>query len=350
MVSGWEAKGKAGWFENRWRQLTAPAREFSTPYAIILGNHDDESNLDRRKILQHDIDTSDGLSYTKQGPYRVGGASNYYLDIFPAPAPAAVTTTLQLQPSEEITRNVSEFSAKGQPLPVLPQSVTPSDSEPAARLWFFDSNNRGCLNKRNSWGCIAPTAIQWATSTAKSIPLVPTSMSFVHIPIPEAVNVWEESTAPVYGTKREFSNCQGADTGAHKFAKENGVQAIWSGHDHVNDFVGVWDGVRIGYGRKTGYGSYFYGSTIVADRGNGSVVVPVQRGARIIELRQGESAVNAKTWIALESGVREYQRIVNKYFSDGPAGQTVCRSGAVAVKFSFWCWLTFVMFAFVIFM
>ncbi|KAH7620787.1 putative inactive purple acid phosphatase 28 [Nannochloris sp. 'desiccata'] len=351
MVSGWHAKGKDGWFQNRWHQLTAPAREFSIPYALVLGNHDDEGNLDRRQILQHDIDTSDGLSYTKQGPYRVGGASNYYIDIFPNPnadtapveAPSGTDITNLLHPSKE-TKNVSSFSANNVPVPLFSQNLAPTEPEPAARLWFFDSMNRGCLIQRNSWGCIAPTAIQWASTISKTIPLVPTAMAFAHIPIPEVVNVWEQSTEPVYGRKREFSNCQGINTGLHKFAKENGVQAVWSGHDHVNDFVGVWEGVRIGYGRKSGYGSYFYGETVdpvdskksFTDQ-RSSAVVPVQRGARIIELRQGESANNAKNWIALESGVREYQRVIDKWLFSGPSEQTVCRSGAVAVSTGVFC-------------
>jgi pre-mRNA-splicing factor SYF1 len=349
MVSGWHAKGKDGWFQSMWRRLTAPAREFSIPYALVLGNHDDEGNLNRRQILQYDIDTSDGLSYTKQGSYQAGGASNYYLDIFPNPdadivsvdATRGSNSTNRPQPSEE-TRYISSFSANtAKPLPLFTQKgLTPAEPEPAARLWFFDSMNRGCLLRRNSWGCVAPTAITWASTISKTIPLVPTAMAFVHIPIPEAMDVWEQSTEPVYGQKREFSNCQGINTGLHKFAKENAVQAVWSGHDHVNDFVGVWEGVRIGYGRKTGYGSYFYGNTLdpevheetfTRQRESSLASVPVQRGARIIELRQGESAINAKSWIALESGGREYQRVVHKMSSAWPPKQTVCRSGAAAI-------------------
>jgi hypothetical protein len=40
----------------------------------------------------------------------------------------------------------------------------------------------------NAWGCIAPTAIQWASTISKDLPIVPTAMAFVHIPIAQAVN------------------------------------------------------------------------------------------------------------------------------------------------------------------
>lgn len=50
MVSGWVCAPSAerplpvdcgpGWFERRWRQLTAPVHEAGVPYAITLGNHE----------------------------------------------------------------------------------------------------------------------------------------------------------------------------------------------------------------------------------------------------------------------------------------------------------------------
>ncbi len=34
--------------------------------------------------------------------------------------------------------------------------------------------------------------------------------------------------------------------------REFGIHAIYSGHDHDNDFAVELDGVRLAYGRKTG--------------------------------------------------------------------------------------------------
>ena len=39
-------------------------------------------------------------------------------------------------------------------------------------------------------------------------------------------------------------------------SRDAGVQAIFFGHDHDNCFYGELDGVRVGYGRKTGVGNY----------------------------------------------------------------------------------------------
>lgn len=35
-------------------------------------------------------------------------------------------------------------------------------------------------------------------------------------------------------------------------AKEMGIRAIFSGHDHDNNYEGVLEGVRLAYGHKTG--------------------------------------------------------------------------------------------------
>lgn len=47
-----------------------------------------------------------------------------------------------------------------------------------------------------------------------------------------------------------------------------------SGHDHMNDFIGEYNGVRLAYGRKTGYGST-------------GPLPGVTRGARVIQLQAG---------------------------------------------------------------
>lgn len=68
-----------------------------------MGNHDDEGDLNRRQVVQLAIDTDAQLSYTKQGPLNITGASNYYIDV---------------------------GSSKNE--------------STAARIWMLDSMDRGC--------------------------------------------------------------------------------------------------------------------------------------------------------------------------------------------------------------
>lgn len=71
--------------------------------------------------------------------------------------------------------------------------------------------------------------------------------------------------------------------------RQLGINAIYSGHDHNNDYSGKLEGVRVAYGRKSGYGSY-------------GPPAGWLRGARVIELRQGQGAAASATWIRGEDG------------------------------------------------
>lgn len=85
----------------RWRQLTKPIQAAGMPYALILGNHDDEADLSREAIIL--LDRQSKGSLTQMGPKEAMGLSNYYLDILPA-----------------------------------------RGAQSAARVWMLDSGGRGC--------------------------------------------------------------------------------------------------------------------------------------------------------------------------------------------------------------
>jgi hypothetical protein len=50
------------------------------------------------------------------------------------------------------------------------------------------------------------------------------------------------------------------------------VRAVFSGHDHKNDYCGHWDGIELVYGRVSGWSGYG----------------DLQRGGRLIELDMNE--------------------------------------------------------------
>jgi hypothetical protein len=54
------------------------------------------------------------------------------------------------------------------------------------------------------------------------------------------------------GTRGQQTECALLNVGTFAALRSLGVQSIYSGHDHTNDFVGTWLGVRLAYGRKTG--------------------------------------------------------------------------------------------------
>ena len=89
--------------------------------------------------------------------------------------------------------------------------------------------------------------------------------------MPEYDTLWD--TGVCFGYKFEKVCFQGKDTGLFKAMKDVGISAMFCGHDHTNDYEGTWEGVDLCYGRGSGYGAYGKDG--------------YQRGARIIELREG---------------------------------------------------------------
>ena len=70
--------------------------------------------------------------------------------------------------------------------------------------------------------------------------------------------------------------CSSYNTGFFETVKLMGdIIAIYCGHDHKNDFHGVYEGISLAYGRKTGIGAY-----------GPSLGIP--KGARVIQLYQND--------------------------------------------------------------
>ena len=91
--------------------------------------------------------------------------------------------------------------------------------------------------------------IWWLNRTVRALPSVP-SLAFVHVPVPEFMELWNKGLAR--GSKHEDVNCPMHDSGLFRAAKEMNITALYSGHDHDNNYEGVLDGVRLAYGHKTG--------------------------------------------------------------------------------------------------
>lgn len=251
-VSGWVGRGKEGWLTEQWNLLTLPFRESKVPYAIVLGNHDAESKVSRREVVEIDIEAGQGYSLTQQGPEGITGASNYWLDI---------------------------------------ASGSEKRNETAARLWFFDSMNMGCRNVSESWGCVGVDTLEWLEKQSSKMTAVP-AIGFVHIPVPQIMMLWENST--VYGEKLEYNNCPVGEPlrgGLFDMAKNVGIEALFSGHDHNNDYVGKYDGMLLAYGRKSGVGGYGR----------------KEPGGRVILLKENSSSVDLESWIVLQRGRTQQQ-------------------------------------------
>lgn len=112
------------------------------------------------------------------------------------------------------------------------------------------------------------------------------SLLFIHIPLPEHDQVWQESTC--YGEKNEAVCCSKLNSGLFAALKLAGhARGVFCGHDHVNDYMGDFHGIQLGYGRACGYNTYG--------------LEGFERGARVFEIAVDDTE-NFKTWLRLADG------------------------------------------------
>lgn len=253
------------WFESNWRNFTAPLEAAGVPYAYTLGNHDripsaasskdkpgDESHY---AVSDHYImhkDEANPHAMSTDGPSNIHGASNYVL-------------------------------------PILGK-----DGKPAAYVWLLDSNDNNCEGV-TGWGCVYPDQVKWFQDMSKQLiakdgQVVPGVM-FHHIPMDEALTAWNDDTIEVNGSKQEGICCGSKNTGLFQAMKDIGnIWGVFFGHDHNNDYIALYEGIRIGYGRKSGHGGY---GGAVANR----------PGSRVIQLTEKpDGSVSWETWIREEAG------------------------------------------------
>jgi hypothetical protein len=82
------------------------------------------------------------------------------------------------------------------------------------------------------------------------------SVTVVHIPPCQAEKEYAEDEF-LYGEKREGVCESGFDAGLFNAMKEKGsAQAVYFGHDHVNNFGVMCDGILLSYIQPSGYGAY----------------------------------------------------------------------------------------------
>lgn len=224
-----------------YRQVAALVDAHGAPWAAVFGNHDDEGTASRRDLLA--VQRRYRLCLSEAGPKALTGVGNYVLRVRAA-----------------------------------------RSSRAAAALYFLDS---GAYDDRGlgHYAWIARDQIQWFASTSARLKLP--ALAFFHIPLPEWDEMWR--TQVCRGHRHEPVCGPALNTGFFAAMAESGhVLGAFCGHDHLNDFEGELHGLRLCYGRATGFGEY------------GRPGFP--RGARVIRLVEGRRAF--ETWLRLEDGTK----------------------------------------------
>jgi hypothetical protein len=161
------------------------------------------------------------------------------------------------------------------------------------RLWFLDSGEKDCLGVEGA-PCVHPDQVKWfRDENAKILATDPSKgkgMLFMHVPLVNYRKMYNDF--PWYGNRKAEVACQAVDTGViGAILEQASVNWVVCGHDHDNDFYGRYNGIYLGYGRKTGYGST-------------GPVSPMTQGARVFEITQGADVTDFKidTYVRESSG------------------------------------------------
>ena len=152
--------------------------------------------------------------------------------------------------------------------------VTADAAKPAFSIYAFNSGHE-MPNKH-----VGTRQLDWFADQLKrdrSAEVACPQIALIHIPLREFENLRAaEKFSGIFGEKVCFESDEGAAFDA--FQKCGRLRAIFSGHDHENDYCGTRDGVELVYGRVTGYSGYG----------------DLPRGGRLIELDPATGAYTHK--------------------------------------------------------
>ncbi|KAF5956532.1 hypothetical protein HYC85_003757 [Camellia sinensis] len=256
-----------------------PVMESRLPWAAVLGNHDQESTMTQVELM----------SFISLMDYSVSQTN-----------PLAEETS---DPAKEsLVRDIDGFGNYNLRVWGAPGSHLANHS--VLNLYFLDSGDRAIVGGVRTYGWIKESQLRWLRGVSKAFqgqnldnqqsvdvpspPGTPPALTFFHIPIPEIRQV-----KGIVGQYQEYAACSSVNSGVLKTLVSMGdVKAVFTGHDHTNDFCGNLDGIWFCYGGGFGYHGY------------GRAGWP--RRARVIlaELGKGEKSwvgvKNIKTWKRLD--------------------------------------------------
>ncbi|KAE8646773.1 probable inactive purple acid phosphatase 29 [Cucumis sativus] len=208
----------------------APAIASNIPWAAVLGNHDQESTLSREGVMKHIVGLKSTLSKVNpSGMKTINGFGNYNLEVSGVKG--------------------SDFENKS-----------------VLNLYFLDSGDYSTVPGIYGYGWIKPSQQFWFQLTSAMLKRAYTGkpfpqktaapgLTFFHIPLPE----YSSFDASNYtGVLQDVGiSSPSVNSGFFTAMVEAGdVKAVFTGHDHLNDFCGLLTGINLCYGGGFGYHAY----------------------------------------------------------------------------------------------
>jgi hypothetical protein len=245
--------------------------KMKVPWAVTLGNHDQE-HVARTHITRDHV-----FEYYESYPHNLNGS--WARNIYGAG-----------------NKNILIWSFDG--------------SRPVSNIWLIDSGEAVKDHEvRYDW--IHTDQIAWYYQTSKYLESrygqrIP-SLMFFHIPLPEFNEMI--LTNKVLGERHEPESPSRINGGMFSAVMERGdVKGIFCGHDHVNNYIGKYHNVTLGYIGVVGYHGYPHTppDDVTNDRA---------RGGRVFLFKEADPD-NFKTWIRFRDGSTNWEHWSDAYARD----------------------------------
>lgn len=183
---------------------------YKIPWACVFGNHDDEGRADKAKLV--DVLKTSEYGLFEYGPENLHGAGNYVIELKRGEKPGYALFMMDSGSSLE-----------------------------------FEAGTEGINEKQVEW-------YEWNMSAfGEKYGYKPANMSFFHIPTP----AYAKLDAFEQGERKEDSYFQNStDEIVEAMLDSNGTH-IFVGHDHSNNFIAEYEGMKLCYATKSSYNCYF---------------------------------------------------------------------------------------------
>ncbi|KAK9265743.1 hypothetical protein L1049_027304 [Liquidambar formosana] len=207
----------------------APAVSSNIPWAAILGNHDQESTLSRAGVMKYIVGIKNTLSiFNPPEAPDIDGFGNYNLEVSGVEG--------------------SSFQNKS-----------------VLNLYLLDSGDYSTVPSIPGYGWIKTSQQRWFERTSAKLRRAymdspetqkgpAPGIVFFHIPLPEVASF---DSSNFTGVKQEDVCSPSINSGFFAtMLKAGDVKAVFTGHDHINDFCGELTGIQLCYAGGLGYHAY----------------------------------------------------------------------------------------------
>ena len=242
-----------------WNKFVDYMHGIGIPYAVVMGNHDPETHSVADGSVQWSRQATRDTVFTileksplflgEKGPAELQGMGNYVLPVLASDGSDKVNGLLYCMDSYDYADN-SVFAGE--------------------------------------YGWFSFEQIQWYRQQSKAYAKanggkpVP-AFAFFHIPLPEYAGI--KTYERTLGNRSEGVYAGALNSGMFSSMYEMGdVMGTFVGHDHNNDYVGVYGGIALAYGKAAGVDTY--GENV--------------KGGRVIVMYEGKRYFD--TWLRDEHG------------------------------------------------